>query len=272
MKNIHNRLKIIIRSIFRLFFIKINYFMWLFFLSISLILIFSLNYISQDSLINITNNLSKKTGFVVKEIKLSGRQNTDLNNIINLLGIKRNDPIATLDISKAKQRLESNGWIKSVVIRRNLPSVIEVNLLERKPYALWKYDNTISLITKNGVIITNTPVNTFSNYFMVIGKNANLYIDDLTNIIFNEPILSNMVLSATRVGDRRWNINLNNNIIVFLPEKNIKSAWRKLAQLQNNSFILEKKIQVIDLRIPNRITVKLKNNVRLKNYFVGEPT
>ena len=59
-----------------------------------------------------------------------------------------------------------------------------------------------------------------------------------------------------RVGGRRWNLQLDNDIDVALPEDDPTAAWRRLAQLERSDGMLEREIQAVDLRLPDRLVVR----------------
>ena len=70
--------------------------------------------------------------------------------------------------------------------------------------------------------------------------------------------LSRCVVASTRVGDRRWNLHLDNRIEVWLPEQDAVAAWRLLAQKAQDEALLDRAVSVIDLRfLPDRIRLRL---------------
>jgi len=65
------------------------------------------------------------------------------------------------------------------------------------------------------------------------------------------------VTAAVFVGDRRWNVRIDNTIDVMLPEDDMAGAWTKLAQLETTNRILQRDVQTIDLRLPDRLVVRV---------------
>jgi cell division protein FtsQ len=60
-----------------------------------------------------------------------------------------------------------------------------------------------------------------------------------------------------RVAGRRWNLRLDNGVDVELPEDDAAGAWHRLAELDKSDAILKRNIQAIDLRLPDRLVVRL---------------
>ena len=63
--------------------------------------------------------------------------------------------------------------------------------------------------------------------------------------------------AAVRVGERRWNLRLDNGVEVRLPEEGAEAALAELVRLAREQDILSRDIKAIDLRFPDRLIVKL---------------
>ena len=57
------------------------------------------------------------------------------------------------------------------------------------------------------------------------------------------------------VAERRWNLVLDNNITVKLPESNPFAAVADLVRLDATEKLLSRAVSVVDLRIEDRVTV-----------------
>jgi cell division protein FtsQ len=62
---------------------------------------------------------------------------------------------------------------------------------------------------------------------------------------------------AVLVANSRWDLHLENGVTVKLPEKGIDAALAELVKLDSQSRLLDRDVSVIDLRLPDRITVRL---------------
>ena len=65
------------------------------------------------------------------------------------------------------------------------------------------------------------------------------------------------VAAAVRVGGRRWTLHLDNGIDVELPEEKLQEAWAQLAQLERTNRLLARDVQVVDMRLPDRLVVRV---------------
>ena len=72
----------------------------------------------------------------------------------------------------------------------------------------------------------------------------------------NEPQLAKRVAAAIRVGERRWDLKLDNNVDVKLPETGEDAAIRQLAQLEAKNGLLEHDIMTVDMRLPGKLVIE----------------
>jgi cell division protein FtsQ len=67
------------------------------------------------------------------------------------------------------------------------------------------------------------------------------------------------VRATVLVGERRWNLRLTNGIDVLLPESGIAAALANLVMLDREKNLITRDIVAIDLRLPDRVTVRLSD-------------
>jgi cell division protein FtsQ len=59
------------------------------------------------------------------------------------------------------------------------------------------------------------------------------------------------------VAQRRWNLSLDNGVVVRLPEEGADKALASLSALEASDGVIEKDILAIDLRLPDRVAFRL---------------
>ena len=96
---------------------------------------------------------------------------------------------------------------------------------------------------------------------LVVGEHAANHAAQLLDILATEPDLAARVSAAIRVGDRRWNLRIDNAIDVLLPADSPASAWAELANLERSSAILKRDVQVVDVRLPDRLVVRINPEI-----------
>ncbi len=195
-------------------------------------------------------------GFAVDNVEVEGRQRTSREAILSALDVARGSPILALDPAQAKRRLESVAWIRSAAVERRLPDTLYVRVVERQPMAFWQRHGKLVLIDRDGVTIPSERLDGYGNLIVLVGPDAPAKGAALLDMLASEPDLAPHVAAAVRVGGRRWNLRLDSGIDIALPEEDPAAAWRRLAQLERSDAILERDIQMVDLRLPDRLVVR----------------
>ncbi len=209
------------------------------------------------------------SGLRVEEVVLQGRRNASADRIRNVLGIQRGTPLLAINLQQLRQQLETLPWIRFASLERQYPNIIHVKIAERRPIALWQRENKLVLVDEGGTIITSNKLEKFSNLIVVVGKGAPLEAASLMSFLEQEPKLKQRVNAAVRVGDRRWNIHMDNGVHVRLPEKRPEVAWRRFARLEQKHKLLKQNLLSIDLRIPDQMIVRTRTAPPITNHNVN---
>ncbi len=202
-----------------------------------------------------------RLGLVVTDIKVEGRETTDRDTILAALGAGPGTPILAMSPRRAKEQLETLPWVRSAVVERRLPDTLYVRLVERKPLALWQHGGKLELIDREGGVIPVTRLDRFAKLPLVVGEGAARHAAELLDMLATEPELAARVSAAIRVGDRRWNLRIDNAIDVLLPADAPAAAWAQLARLERSSAILKRDVQTVDVRLPDRLVLRVNPEV-----------
>jgi len=201
--------------------------------------------------------ISAGLGLVVADIRVEGRETTDAATIMRALAAERGTPILAVSPSRAKQQLEALPWVRSATIERRLPSTLFVRLAERRPLAVWQHGNKQELIDRDGEIIAVNDLSPFAKLPTVVGDDAAGHAAKLLDMLATDPELAVRVSAAVRVDGRRWNLRIDNAIDVLLPQQQPAEAWTRLGQLERSSQLLKRDVQVVDMRLADRLVLRV---------------
>lgn len=200
-------------------------------------------------------------GFAIRSLHIEGRSRTPMADIQQALGIKKNDPILQLSLADMRARLKSIHSIREAAVDRALPDALYVRIVEREPVALWQNQGALSLVDDQGVVMQGIDIEPYRKLPLIVGDGAPAHIEELMKILAASPDLSKEFASAIRVGDRRWNIRLQGDIEVKLPEEGAADALAKLVAMDKEEELLKRDIKVIDLRVEGRVFIRLSPNL-----------
>lgn len=200
--------------------------------------------------------LSAEAGLTVKDVLVEGRRETPKARLLAALGVERGTPILTFDPHAARRRVEALPWVRSAAIERLLPDTVLLRLEERSPLALWQRDGSFTLIDDAGEVIPDASPHRFGDLVVVIGDDAPRHAAGLLELLGQAPALMSRVKAAVRIGGRRWNLVLDNGIDVQLPEQAPTQAWQRLAEYEKSHKVLDKDVEAVDLRLPDRLVLR----------------
>ncbi|WP_032112283.1 cell division protein FtsQ/DivIB [Candidatus Paracaedibacter symbiosus] len=219
-----------------------------------------------DGLYQASLDASAKFGFKVNDIQVQGRQYTSGQRILQAMQLKVNDPIFKLSPHEICQNLKEVSWIKEAHVHRHLPGTIYVKIIERVPIAIWQHQKTHYLVDAEGVIITNENLSHFMNLPVIVGGDAPLHVPKILAILEKFPEVRGKITALVRVGGRRWDIQLNRQVTIKLPESKTADAVAKLDTLLKHQRLDLEEVKTVDLRLPNKMIMNLspRGEVRLK--------
>ena len=168
-------------------------------------------------------------------------------------------PQALVSVSEIRRRLLGYGWVKDARVSRRLPDTLVIDIVERRPAALWQNEGQLALIDNEGVVLDRVPVDRMPDLPLLIGPGANREEQELGVLMAAVPTLKPQLASATWVGGRRWDLNFQSGETVALPEGDdaARAALMKFARVDKQSGLLGRGIVRFDLRVPGKMIVRL---------------
>jgi len=196
-------------------------------------------------------------GFAIEDVKVSGNNQTSEIEILQLLGLDGATSLVALDVDAARQKIARLPWVENVEVRKVYPKTIEVKLSERNAYAIWQHGQELSLIEKSGSVIAPLRDNKFSTLPLVVGRDAETAAASIQDAFAKWPDVKARVKAYVWVSGRRWDLHMDNGVVVKLPEDDLDQALATLSKFDREQQLLERDIAAVDLRLPDRTTIQL---------------
>lgn len=215
-----------------------------------------------DSLLTELYNKTATVGWGLDDVTLEGRDKTSKDDVLHVIGLQRGENILEIDLKAVCDKVKTLPWVKDAsVSRRYFPNIIHISIREKKVKSIWQYQNEFYPIDEDGKIIETDYV-LQKNILQIVGLGAPEHINGLLKIIEQDKDLFYRVKVANFISGRRWNLifdDVLNGITVKLPEEDVEEAWKKLVKLDKTRGILKRKLTFIDLRLKNKVIVKISN-------------
>ena len=200
--------------------------------------------------------ITADAGMRIKDIVIEGRANTPEPILRAALGFSKGDPIIGFSLEQARMRVEKLTWVAHATVERRLPGTIVVVLWERRPFAIWQNQGKYVLIDRDGKPVTDEEVAKFRDLPLIVGPGAPEGAQVLLDALTERPQIQTRVVAAMRISERRWNLRMKNGTDILLPEGHEAEALDRLLVLQQETALLDRPMQAIDMRLGDRLVLR----------------
>ena len=212
---------------------------------IYLLIFFSVSSIGNYHLINF--NFLKNVRF-----NITGLDDLNILNMTNNLNNLKIKNIYFLNKSKVSEIIESNTLVENYSVNKKYPSNLVIKIIDTNFLAKINLNNKIYIIGSNGKLINNNYKN--DNLPFIFGKpDINEFLN-FKRLIDESKFSYDQIKNLYFFPSKRWDVELNNQIILKLSKNVIKDSLNQAFEFFNNNNF--KEIKLIDARIKNQIIIK----------------
>src|ERR1700675_4024941 len=203
------------------------------------------------------NALANSAGFRITTVAINGRKQLTQDEVLAIGGVNGRSSLLFLDAATVRDRLKANPWIADATILKLYPGQLQIDIVERKAFALWQQDGRLSVIADDGAVLEPYVSRRFVALPLVVGKGADVGARDFLALLARYPQVSSVTKAAIFVGERRWNLRLKDALDIRLPENDVGNALASLSKLDKEEKLFSRDIVAIDMRLPDRLIVQL---------------
>jgi cell division protein FtsQ len=211
-----------------------------------------------DFLKDIRDAAANAVGFRIVTVAIGGERHLARDEILAAAGVTSRASLLFFDVGDARARLLTNPWIAEATVQKLLPDRLAISISERAAFALWQKAGRVGVIADDGTVL-EPYVARYADLPLVVGVGAETRAKEFLAMLDRRPELRANVRAAVLVAERRWNLRLRNGVDVRLPEFGVEQALDQLAGLEREPKLSNRDITAIDLRLADRITVRLSD-------------
>ena len=237
---------------------------------------YDLNLFIKKNIAQLSEYIAFSPAFKVESISIISDNPLVVEKIKNNLAF--NFPLSSLDIDVGtiKKQVENINFVQSASVRLTSDGSIEVKVEIRKPVALQRTGQQFFLLDASGAKVDEvTSRSDRLDLPLLVGKGAEYEVREALNLLLETKSLVVRVRGLVRIGERRWDIILDRNQTIKLPEENPIKAIKKILALQEGRRLLDRDILYLDFRNMSRpvlgLTEKVSKELReIRNLVRGE--
>ena len=200
-----------------------------------------------------------EAGFAVNNVTITGGERTSPESASAALALAKGGSIFGVRPDAARARLLMLPWVADAEVRRQFPDKVTVRLIEKRPFAIWKAGNVLSVVERSGAVITKVQDDPFGRLPVIAGAGAPEAAAPIIDALAKEKAIQARLVAIERIGERRWDLHLSGGVSVRLPEEGWERQLVELERLIVEKGVLERDIEMIDLRYPDNYVFRLHN-------------
>ena len=196
--------------------------------------------------------------FMIKVASIDGSSDELANEIREILPLDFPVSYFDLDIKYLHKVVNEIPAVASAAIKISAGGVLQINVAEKSPAFIWRKGNVMSVIDETGsfIRIANSRVD-YPKLPLVVGEAADLAVSEISSLMQANEYFKDHVRAFIRVGERRWDLILENNVRIMLPQKEFLAAFDRLMLMNDAASLLSGRLSNIDMRLMVRPTVRV---------------
>jgi cell division protein FtsQ len=199
-------------------------------------------------------------GFEVKRVEIKGLERMQKLPVYSVALDQESMAMPLVDLTETRRRLLQFGWIEDARVYRRLPDTLVIDIVERRPAAIWQHNQRLHLIDRNGVVLEQVRLDAMpQNLPLIVGAGANVHAEALERLLASAPHLRPMLEGATWIGGRRWDLRFQSGELLSLPEGEgeAQRALVRFARMDEQTQLLGRGLVRFDMRIPGKFIVRV---------------
>lgn len=166
-----------------------------------------------------------------------------------------------LDLEGIRKVVAALHPVKSASVRVRPGGILQVDVTERRPVVAWRTRQGLAVLDENGAHVTDIASRSAQeNLPLIVGDGADEKVPDAMRLLAAARPLGARLRGLVWIGERRWDVVLDRNQRILLPEENPVRALERVIMLSQGSDLLERDLSVIDMRIAERPTLRMSEN------------
>lgn len=206
----------------------------------------------------IVRSVQERPEFMVNMMAVDGAGRSVSQDIREVVPL--DFPISSFDLDLAAIRDTVVGLdpVKDASVRIRPGGVLEVDVTERVPFLVWRTRDGIELLDETGAHVSFLEARSDRpDLPLIAGDGAELHVQQAMAVLAAAEPLRDRVRGLVRVGQRRWDLVLDRDQKILLPEDNPVQALERVLTLSDAYEMLERDVAQVDMRLGQRPTLRM---------------
>lgn len=210
-----------------------------------------------DKFARMQSNFEQRPEFTVNALAVNGVDQALASEVREVLPVGFPVSQFELDLQAMRQKVIALAPVKDARLHIR-DGIVQVDVIERQPVAVWRNGEGLHLIDEAGVLVASLERRADrADLPFLAGQGAAGQVTEALDLIHAAGPFADRLRGIVRRGERRWDVVLDEDLRIMLPAQDSVMALEQVIALAEAGDLLERDLQVVDMRVPSRPTLRL---------------
>ena len=212
----------------------------------------------SDAVSQARASFEERPEFMVKLLAVDGVEGDLAAEIRALMPFEFPQSSFDLDLPAFRDQVTALSGIKSATVRIRPGGILQVDAVPRVPVVVWRHRRGLALLDETGAHVAAIEARADMPHLPVIaGEGAARHVPEALELLRVASALGERFRGLVRMGERRWDVVLDRNQRILLPETGAMAALQEVIALERAEEVLTRDIARVDMRLGARPTVQM---------------
>lgn len=198
--------------------------------------------------------------FMMERLVITGADGTLTTAVEAVLPVTFPVSSFDLDFEELRDNVVALPQVADAHVKVGDAGALSVQVSPRVPVALWRDDGILRLIDGDGVFAGEAASRADRPHLpLIAGEGASDHISEALSLFRRAAPIRDRIRGLVRVGERRWDLVLDREQRVMLPEYGAAAALDRVIVLNQSQDLLKRDVVAVDMRQPGRPTIRLSS-------------
>ena len=212
----------------------------------------------SDLVADVRTQIEQRPEFAVKLMSIDGADEALTGEIRTVMAL--DFPVSSFDIDLESKRdtIAALNAVKSAALRVRPGGVLQIDVVQRVPVAVWRGSEGLRLIDETGAFVAPLVARAErADLPLIVGDGAREALPEALALYAAAQPLSSRLRGLVRMGERRWDVVLDRGQRILLPADDPLHALQRVIVLDQVKDMLARDIARVDMRNPDRPTIRM---------------
>jgi cell division protein FtsQ len=208
--------------------------------------------------VDLREQFQTRPEFMVNLMAIDGASSSVAEDIREVLQL--DFPISSFDLELEVilAQIRDLPPVQDASLRVRSGGILQVDVVERSPAVVWRTALGLEVLDVTGAVIAPAASReAFAALPLIAGEGADRHVTEALDLVRAAGPLGARMRGLVRVGDRRWDVVLDREQRILLPEEGPVQALERVIAMGQVHEMLERDLSVVDMRLSQRPTIRM---------------